>query len=210
MIFGFDSAAARRYAELVNRLFGIESGEAPLPPGFLLEVDREEWRFLKRENTWTTGPQNVGAAAGNFSRLQIHNPVLQAGSGRIVVVEGFIVTNPPVVTGYVVTMDGALAPGPANNIGLDSRVPIASGGVRKVASLNRVGNDLPGFSGTQITRGVSQVGIDLIFNFRTGPTRPIVLMPNTVCEIVCGLANTALFAIGFGYERPATPDELAS
>ena len=45
-VFGFDTAAARRYVELINKLFGMESGDAPLPPGFILELERPEWAFL--------------------------------------------------------------------------------------------------------------------------------------------------------------------
>ncbi len=208
-VFGLETAAARRYVELVNKIFGMESGDAPLPPGFLLEIDRPEWAFLKRELFWSTGDITIPAAVGNVSRLQIHNPPVTSGSGRIVVVEGFTVVNPPIGNVYVVTRDGALAGTPTANLALDTRVPPAAAS-RKVGSLNRIDNALPGSSGERLDGRLSDAaGRDLIFNWRVGPMHPITLVPNSVCEVVCLTQNLALRAIGFGYERPATPDELA-
>lgn len=207
MIFGFDSAAARRWAELVTRLFGLESADAPLPPGFLLEVDRPEWRLLKRELLWTTGPISIAASVGNFGRVQIHNP---ANSDRLVIIEGFVAYN-AAVGGYLITIDGALAGSPTANLAIDNRVTVAVGGVRKTASLNRIDNTLPAASGTQVDRRSANVaGQDIVFNFRQGPMQPIILKPNTVCEIVCAIANQQLIALAYGYERPATPDELTA
>jgi hypothetical protein len=210
VIYGFGTAASRRYAELVNRLFGIEGDESPLPPGFILEIDRVEWAFLKRELLWTTGGIFVAASVGNVSRVQIHNPPTPPGGGpRIVVVEGFVVVNPPVAALISVTRDGALAGTPTANLATDTRVPIG-GGDRKVASLNRIDNSLPAVSGTPLYQRQSQVGVDVVFNFRAGPERAIVLAPNTVCEVVSSTVNQAIRAVAIGYERPATPDELAS
>lgn len=212
MIFGFESGAARRWAELVTKLFGFESGDAPLPPGFILELERPEWAFLKREFFWTTGPITVAANATNISRLQIHNP---SGSGRIVVVEGFVVLNSAVSLVYAVVVDSPIAGTPTANIAIDSRV-LTGAGSRKVTSLNRIDNNtLPSLGGLQrldertasVGGGASQ---DVIFNFRTGPLRPIMLSQNNVCEIACTTINTPLRAIGYGYEHVITPDELAA
>jgi hypothetical protein len=211
VIFGFDTAAARRYAELVNRLFAIEGDAAPLPPGFILELERPEWAFLKRELFWSTGQIIVAANVGNVSRLQIHNPPLAKPSdpGRIVVVEGFVVTAPVTAGIYFVTRDGALAGTPTTNLATDTRVPVGSVS-RKVSSLNRIDNTLPSFSGDVIAIRQAVIGADVIFNFRVGPERPIVLAPNTVCEVVDSTTNQGIRAVAVGYERPATPDELAS
>lgn len=205
MIFGFDTAAARRYAELLGRLFGVESDDVPMPPGFILEVERPEWAFHKRELLWTTGEVNIAASVGNFSRLQIHNPL---NSQRLVVVEGFVVANPVLAGLYKVTRDGALAGAPTANLATDTRVPPQAGS-RKVGSLNRIDNSLPGVSGEIMSTRQAVAGVDVIFNFRQGPERPIILVPNTVCEIVDATANQTLRALAFGYERPATPDELS-
>jgi len=205
MIFGFESAYGRRFAEMLTRIFGLESADSPMPPGFILEVDRPEWAVHKRELYWTTGGILVAGAVGNLSRVQIHNP---PNSGRLVVVEGFVVVAPAVAALITVSADGALAGAPTANIATDSRVP-PSAGIRKVASLNRIDNALPAVSGDPLYQRQSQVGVDVVFNFRNGPERPVVLVPNTVVEVVFGTANQALRAIGVGYERPATPDELA-
>lgn len=208
MIFGFDTAAARRYAELINRLLGVESGDIPLPPGFILELDRPEWRIHKREFPWTTTPVTIAPASGNVSRLQIHNPL---NSQRITVVEGFVVCNIPQSPAfYAVQVDSALAGTPTPNLALDTRAPVSVAGTRKVGSLNRIDNSLPAPSGQQYDRreGVT-IGNDVIFNYRVGPMQPIILAPNTTCEVVNLSVNTILTAIGFGYDRPATPDELA-
>jgi len=205
VIFGFDTTSARRYAELLGRLFGVESEDVPMPPGFILEVDRPEWAIHKRELLWTTGGILVAANPGNLSRMQIHNP---ANSQRLVVVEGFVVVNPAVVGLVTVSQDGALAGAPTANIAIDSRVPTQAG-IRKVMSVNRIDNTLPAVSGDPIYQRQAQVGVDVIFNFRNGPERPVILIPNTVVEVVFGVVNQPIRAIGVGYERPATPDELA-
>lgn len=150
---------------------------------------------------------SIAASVGNFSRLQIHNP---PNSGIIVVVEGFTAYNPPAVAGHQINVDSALAGTPTANLALDTRVP-ASAATRKVASLNRIDNSLPAASGVPVDRRVSQVGVDVIFDFAHGggtAMRPIVLTPNTTCEIAQLLANTQLIAIGYGYERQARPEEL--
>ena len=135
--------------------------------------------------------------------MQIHNP---AGSNLIVVVQGFVVFNPTGLS-YVVTRDGALAGTPTSNRALDTRVPVAAA-VRPVASLNRIDNGLPAISGEQVDRRTQVGGNDVIFNWRSGPMDPLVLIPNTVCEVVCGTANTLLAAASYGYERTARPEEL--
>lgn len=208
----FNAYRNPRLAEAIRRAYGEELDVSTIAPelsvGISLESDRFENRILQGLRYWTTGPVTVAASVGNFSRVQIHNP---GGSGILVVVEGFTAYNPPAVAGHLVTIDGALAGAPTANLALDARVPASVGGTRKVASLNRIDNALPAASGVQIDRRVSQVGIDVIFDFAHGggtAMRPIVLTPNTVCEIVQALANTQLIAVAYGYERQARPEEL--
>ena len=207
-VFGFEHGAARRWAELVNRLFGMESADAPLPPGFILELDRPEWGFLKREWWWTTGPQTAAASVGNVSRLQVKNP---ANSGRLVVIIGFYSWNGAAST-YVITRDGAgIVSGVTANLALDTRVPLVAAS-RKVGSQNAIDNSLPAVSGELLYRKTGVVGGDVSFNLTgagPGPERHIILIPNTVAEIVCATVNTVLNAWAVGYERPFNPDELA-
>lgn len=197
-----------RLAEAIRRAYGeelqIDTFSPEIVAGVLLENDRFENRLLQGLRYWSTGEIIVAANPGNVSRLQIHNP---AGSGQIVVVEGFVVWN-PLVGGYIVTRDGALSAAPTQNLATDLRVPISAGD-RKVASLNRIDNVLPAPSGVKIARRTAVAGVDVIFNFlEGGPEEPIVLVPNTVCDLVNGTVNQALSCYGFGYDRPARPEEL--
>jgi len=207
-VYGFEHGASHRWAELVNRLFGMESADAPLPPGFILELERPEWAFLKREWWWTTGPISVAANAGNVSRLQVKNP---ATSGRLVIVVGFYSWN-GALSSYLVTRDGSgVISGVVPNLALDTRVPVVASS-RKVGSQNAIDNSLPGVSGEQLYRKTGAAGGDVSFNLTgagPGPERHIILVPGTVCEIVCATVNTALNAWAVGYERPLNPDELA-
>lgn len=208
-VFGFEHGAARRWAELVNRLFGMESADAPLPPGFILELDRPEWQFLKREYAWTTGILTAAANVGNLSRIQVKNP---ASSGRLIIVTGAY-SQAGVAGSYLITRDGsAIVSGVAANLALDTRVQLISSS-RKVGSQNAIDNSLPAPSGEQLFRKTGTAGGDVFFNMRAGsggPELPVILVPNTVCDLICQTANTALVAWMVGYERPFNPDELAA
>jgi hypothetical protein len=64
-VIGYD--AVPRYGELINRL----TGESEIVPGgLILELDRAEWRALKKEALWHHGNTRAALAA-NFSSLSI-------------------------------------------------------------------------------------------------------------------------------------------
>src|SRR5438128_1659008 len=79
-LVGFESAP--RYRELLYKLIS-EDLEFP-PPGFILELDRPEWSFLKDEILFITQPQTASAVAAQLGFVQALNPV---GSTRIVAVQ---------------------------------------------------------------------------------------------------------------------------
>jgi len=77
--------AARRYAELVERL----TGDTELvPPGLILELDRPEWSALKNEILWSHGGARA-ALAGNFSSLTIR----AFSASRVTVVTDVLIIN---------------------------------------------------------------------------------------------------------------------
>ena len=201
-----------RLAEALRRGYGeqleISTFAPELAAHIILENDRFENRILQGLRYWSTGSILIGASVGNLSRMQIHNP---PNSNTIVVVLGFIVTNPPTAGSYAISRDGALAGTPTQNLALDTRV-VASTASRKVASLNRIDNSLPGNSGEVVyIRQAAAIGADVVFNFDVdggGPEQPIVLVPNTVCEIINQTGNQLMRCVGIGYERPARPEEF--
>jgi len=203
-VFGFEHGGSRRFAELANRLFQMESGDAPLPPGFILELDRVEWSFLKRELLWTSGPLVIAAAVGNLGRAQIRNPTKDA----IVIVTqiGGKATTGGAATDMDVSIEGAqIVAAVAQNIARDTRVPLNSAATnRPVRSTNAVDNSLPATSGIVVERfGTDTTGV----GYSHGG--PWILAPGRSIEITCRSANIACVFNGFGYERPAVPDELA-
>jgi len=204
-VYGFEGAA-RRYAEAANRLFGMESGDAPLPPGFIFELDRPEWALLKRERLWSTGPQTIAASVGNLGRMQVQNPVK---SGLIVVVRAFVVLgNEPAPTTYTISFDATgIVAGLQQNTVLDTRLPLTGGGLRTVAgSVNAIANNLPGLTGNAVDRlRTVTAAADVV-----SKGGPWVLGPGTLIEISSGTANQIETFLAYGYERPATPDELAA
>jgi len=58
---------APRYVSLVRCLTGDEE---IVPPGLILEADRPEWAYCKREQLWA-GAIGFGASAANFNQVAI-------------------------------------------------------------------------------------------------------------------------------------------
>jgi len=201
-VFGFEHGGSRRYAELVNRLFQMEAGDAPLPPGFILELDRPEWSFLKRELWWTTGPQFIAAAVGNFSRLQIKNPTKDA----IVVITNVVAIQQAAVANIDVSYDAAvIGAGVTANLALDTRVPLNSAlTTRPVRSQNAIDNSLPATSGSIVDRFIVNLNTATRWNLPF-----LIIAPGGRVDVTQRLANTTAQLEAVGYERPATPDELA-
>jgi len=205
-VYGFEHGAARRWAELANRLFGMESADAPLPPGFILELDRPEWSFLKRELFWTTGLIAVAANVGNFGRMQVANPT---ASGRISIVKGMAIVAKATAGQISVSIDGAgIVAGIGACEALDLRVPLNPGAtLHPVGTTQAIANNLPAVSGIEIDR--FQVAATTDGQSRLTPIIAI-LKPGDRVEITNRTANELGAFVAWGYERPLTPDELAA
>ena len=191
-----------RYRELVDRLIA-EDAEF-VPPGLILELDRYEWSFLKRELWWASGPAFVAANVGNFGRMQINNP---AGSNRLVVVRGMLGFGGAIGDQYDISTDGALiVAGVLANTALDARVPLNNAAtLRPVASTNAVANNLPATSGIVLER--TREGPDDIAHMNL----PFVILPpGGRVEMTQRLANTGATFLAWGYERAARAEELAA
>jgi len=201
-VFGFEHGGAHRWAELANRVFGMESEDAPLPAGFILELERPEWALLKRELLWTTGPQPIAASVGNLSRMQIQNNT----KDRLIVVTRFRIRPPPAQSTYTLSFDATIiVAGLTQNICRDTRRPLVGVTRNNVASVNAIANNLPALSGNAIDRTqLPANGVDGILD------GPWVLGPNSLLEICSGTANQAESFVAYGYERQALPDELAA
>jgi len=191
-----------RYRELVDRLIA-EDAEF-VPPGFILELDRPEWAFLKREMLWTTGPLFIAAAAGNFSRAQVFNP---SQGARIVVVTLAKLVGALGAGQVDVSVNGALiVAGVVQNTSRDLRVPLNNAGTaRPVASTNAVANNLPATSGIIMDRFSVAVGGDGVAN-----AGPWILKPGDTIELTQRTANLAAVFLFAGYERAARAEELAN
>jgi hypothetical protein len=191
-----------RYNEALARLLG-EDLEF-VPPGFILEDDRPEWRFLKRERTWFSQNVNVGAVAAQFGFYQIFNN----SQDRIVIVDGLYATvgtvGVEVAVGLTTTIRGAT--GGAFPVALDTRwnspvLPTAALVARDPVVIS-TGNAVGFGTDTQIGKFGTVLGVSKL------PTPPIVLAPGTGCNIVHTVVNSAMEAQASGYSRPARPEEL--
>ena len=181
----------------------MESGDAPLPPGFILELDRVEWSVIKRELLWTAANLFIAAAVGNFGRAQIRNPTKDA---IVVVTQVVLLGGGGVGVDFDISTNGAqIVAGVAQNTASDTRVPLNSALTnRPVRSTNAVDNSLPATSGIIVERvrtGATGYGISAL--------GPWILKPGESLEGTQRIANVAATWNFRGYERPAVPDELA-
>lgn len=76
-MLGFEDAP--RYAESVRRMFGTDE---LVPPGIVLEADRPEYGYVKRER-WIHAYESVSAVAGQYGYVSLVNP---ANSGVLLVI----------------------------------------------------------------------------------------------------------------------------
>jgi hypothetical protein len=186
---------AREWGELVARVW---SGDAPaeiVPPGIILAVDRPEWAALRGEVPWHhTG--GAGPTAAVFAFVGITQP----DPTRMTVVEAIWITNEQAVAqGY--------------RIGMVS--PPAIAGATKAAS-----RDLRRLTVTTSLTVGTQAGDQL-------PSVKQLLVPATTSLVLkiergwmirgnnqdgvlvqSNLVNASAFAIFFGYERRARPEEI--
>ena len=195
---GFESTP--RYSELLYRLLTEDLDF--IPPGFILENDRPEWAFLKREVLWESQPVTVAAVVGQLGFYQIFNP---ATSKFLLVVTHFFAT-----VGVAATVTNALT----------VTVRGASGGAQMIARdtrWNPPGGITYSVLQNQVTTGTAvNFGTDTpLGNFGlTGPTiqlpfPPVIVEPGFGIVLSCGTANTAFGAWMAGYARTARPEELS-
>jgi hypothetical protein len=201
-VFGFEHGGSRRYATAVEKLFAIESADAPLPPGIILEADRFEYSGVKGERWWTTGFITQIGDATHFAQIEVSNP---AGSKQIVVVTKAVVDSAAVGanTQIDLILDGTASGGAVIKlIPLDTRVSgimaVASGGKPDLA-----------IGAQQILEQITVVaggaGVDRQFSIL-----PVLLSPGHRLKMEGAVVNVQIAGSFMGYERPATDDELVA
>lgn len=191
MIFGFEHGASRRYATLAERLIGSESADAPLPPGLILESDRPEWSFHKRETLWVCHFFFAAGGAGVLNDLA----VVPTSAPFIMVVTG-VITDQPSFVSTPINVAGFTNRGKAG--GRDSRATTPATGV---FTLQPAASQIVQLTSVFIPAGAYVSFPPIIVGVKT-PTPLGVIVEGTV-------ANVAQNISIFGYERPGTPDELS-
>lgn len=203
---GFNELLAARYNQLVSDLLalgeqhGVRSVAPEVMPVLSIEQDvdaRPEHSFPKSERLWHAYSSRA-LDAGNFSMVYVQNP---AGSGMISVVKCIVIGS---------TAAGTLSHGPSNNppagvAGLcnvrDTRWFVSSGSLNPAT---RCWNAV-----SAANQGTINVRIPAS-DFRILPVN-YVLNPGFSYVISGTAINTALDGVSFyGYERAATPEELAT
>jgi hypothetical protein len=206
-IFGFEHGGSRRYAELAGRLFGVESADAPLPPGIILEADRPEYSLYKRERLWSDRCVQAAVAAA-FSYVQYENPIpsKKGDPGNIVVVQGVILAAAASVLIGVSLVLGGGGAGLANNnlSGISPRdtrdQPKVGTAPNQVMVQRRSYTNTAGGFFDGIVEGVMPATGIITF--------PFVLAPGSCFRMAVLTNNSSLDGTAFGYERPATADEI--
>jgi hypothetical protein len=197
-VFGFEHGGSRRYATAIEKLFQIESADAPLPPGFILEVDRPEWHSLYSQRDWD-GPRTsqIGDAT-HFAQVEIFNPV---GSNTLVVVTGWDVEAG--ANGLLlVILDGTASGG-----GITA--PILADTRLKGAAVAQLTSGKPDLAiGAQQVIAEIGTGANALANFVH--KNPVILAPGHRVKVEHSLVNINIAVTPHGYERPATPDELVA
>lgn len=198
-IYGFEHGGSRRYARAMERLLGSESADAPMPPGFIIELDPPELRSLHEKRDWTTGRVSQVLNATHTAQIEVFNP---ANSGIIVVVEGVAVLEPVAGQNYYVILDGTASGGAViKPLPLDTRV---------LSITTQASSGVP-----DLSIGAQQILDELVIAGTTSlaftlfASRSVSLAPNHRLKVETVNVNQPLVAAIWGYERPATPDELA-
>lgn len=197
-MIGYEGAP--RYASAIIALTGDEE---IVPPGIILELDRPEWRYLKRELLWTTGFLTAAAAPGNNGKLKIF-----PGAGQVMVVLGARIFAKATAGVARLTMDSAIAGGAiAPNRAMDSRVPLnASIGELSVSSTNRSDNAAQ-LQGIVLDRWSVGLGADA--DCPLLQRVPAVITPGHNLCLINETLNEVVQGIFYGYDRPVRPEELA-
>jgi len=184
-----------RYRDLIERLLGEDIDF--LPPGFLLELDRPEWRYLKRELFWTTGRVTVAGGTTN-AKINVLNPV---GSGRLVIVTGAVLVAKATAGQARIAYDAALGATPANNLSMDTRA------APRVVSTNLISNNT-GLSGVFVDEITTTVAAADAVS-RVLPQQPVILSEGHSVALMNATVAEGMIGYLWGYERPARPEELA-
>ncbi len=200
-LVGLESAP--RYRELLYKLISEDLEFAPA--GFILELDRPEWSFLKDEVRWQSTPNTPAAVAAQFSFVQAFNP---GGSGRIVAVTGVVANKPTGTSANIAlttTIRGASFSGAvATDTRWNSPI-IPTGGLSARDSVSMSSGASAAF-GNDLVIAIAAVGTN-IAPFNT-VNFPIVLAPGTGLIVANNTLNETITLSFFGYSRQARPEEL--
>lgn len=186
-MIGFESAP--RYREAVRRLFGDEE---LVPPGIVLEDDRPEWSYVKREARWARFFQSPAVAA-QFGVVIIQNPlktnVLATISTVLLIAPaGFSLRG-------IVSTTLSVPTTPLVAIPMDSRLKPASSSLVVFITSNAGG------AGGTVGPVIAAPAVPF--------TEAITLAPGSQLQLFGTIVNTAFDVDVIWRERPAVAEELA-
>jgi hypothetical protein len=204
--------SVRSYSDLLRRLLSLKGQDAIqnvddfLLAAIVLENDRPDWHFLRRQQRYTSGQQNTAVpGAGLFSGISMRNP---AGSKTIITIEQvYIEGNFGVASNYNLGLQypDSLGGGVGNaTFPLDTREVIGKPSVAqfRITAANATivitdGNAID-------TQNVPASEENVPFPAAPG----IVLGPNSSLVVGARVAAVSTNAIFVFRERPAEDSEL--
>lgn len=203
-MIGYESAA--RYASLVKALTGDEE---LVPPGLVLEQDRREWSFLKRERLFTSGLVIVAANVANPSQVMARLPAVPAtGPQTVVVFTSIKLSGANVVAGdrYRLRLTGAIAGAFGPGIAIDTRWG-SNVGVSGATVVQFAGDNSAAASGDILEEvSASVTGQDLYFSVLPILCTDLYQVRVAVWSFAINKALAVTFA---GYERGLRSEENA-
>jgi hypothetical protein len=208
-VIGFD--AAPRFAELVERTFGQRDFA---PPGVILELDRFEYAWRKRESRFTSSVVFVAANAANVSKVEASYAAAAPNAAQryIAIITGVKVCGVNVVAAdrYSLTINGASAATPAPGFLLDMRSLRLTGATATTQLQFSIANNQPSVNGDIIDEISADVtGKDLFFSVLPVLVQQVIagtLLPRL--QVTTNAVNKALRVVMWGYERLARADEF--
>jgi hypothetical protein len=157
----------------------------------VMELDRPEWYFLRKETLWAFWAPVV-ANAGNVGHVECLVPAV--ATDLVVVVEDVTISNVSAVR-YSLRYDGAAGGAIVNNDVRDTRIP----GL-KARGQNAILNTTVGPSGIIIDKAQGVAGQNIQFTQFTSPGLPFVLTAGHRLQVWCETVNTGVEVAMGGYE----------
>lgn len=199
-----------RYRELAYRVFGEDIDF--LPPGIMLEQDRDEWALWKREILWIAYAVIAAGGAGFFGNAQLWNPPAAPGDplgeqppGSLCVLDAIMV-RPTTATNALVRIQNAqISAAFASHAQRDSRVRTFNNVIfTKTGPSMRTANGTATPPGTVIWEDSMVAGTTKILSVPS-----FVITPGNGISVSANVANE-IFTAGFIFRtRPMRPEELA-